>query len=146
MPKKDADGQRWQYIFLEKLRTSGNVSFAARSAGKARSVVYVLRRNDTEFAQAWEDALEEAADLLELEALRRAVDGTVEDKFFQGNVIGSIRRYSDSLLMFLLKARRPAQFDPHVRNRIVADGDDEDRIRAEIERKIARLSAGARGE
>ena len=101
----------WQQRFLMRLAETGNVSAAARHAGRPRSYVYDCRRRDAAFGAAWADALEEAADRLELEALRRAVDGVDEDKFFQGAVVGQITRYSDNLLMFLLRARRPALFN-----------------------------------
>ena len=148
MPECKMSERHWQAKFLAALRTSGNVSHAARHAARSRSAVYGARRGDTAFAADWEDALEEAADRLELEALRRAVEGTVEDRFYQGTVIGSITRYSDNLLMFLLKVRRPWQFDPQFWGRMPAIGDDEDRTRAEIERKMARLadSIAARAE
>ena len=97
----------WQDMFLTALRQTGNVSAAARAAGVARSRCYEVRRRDPDFATGWQDALEEAADWLEFEALRRAVEGTEEDRFFGGHIVGQVTRYSDALLMFLLKARRP---------------------------------------
>ncbi len=104
----------WQQRFLMRLAETGNVSAAARHAGRPRSFVYDCRRRDAASGAAWADALEEAADRLELEALRRAVDGVDEDKFFQGAVVGQITRYSDNLLMFLLRARRPALFNRQI--------------------------------
>ena len=98
----------WPARFLAVLWETGNVSAAARRAGTSRSVCYRHRRRHAGFAAAWEDALEEAADRLEMEAFRRAVDGVGEERFFGGRVIGEVTRYSDSLLMFLLRARRPA--------------------------------------
>ena len=102
----------WQEAFLAHLRETGNVSAAARAAGSCRSRCYESRRRDRIFAAAWADALEEAADRLEMEAFRRAVTGVGEDRFFKGSVVGEVTRYSDSLLMFLLRARRPARFGP----------------------------------
>jgi len=101
----------WQAAFLECLRATGNVSEAARAAQIRRSRVYECRSRDQAFAAAWADALEEAADRLEMEAFRRAVEGIGEDRFFRGDVVGRVTRYSDRLLMFLLKARRPERFD-----------------------------------
>ena len=104
----------WQQRFLMRLAETGNVSAAARHAGRPRSFVYDCRRRDAAFGAAWADALEEAADRLELEALRRAVDGVDEDKLFQGAVVGQITRHSDNLSMFLLRARRPALFNRQI--------------------------------
>ena len=67
--------QGWQAAFLVSLRQTGNVSAAARAAGTCRSRCYEARQRDRGFAAAWADALEEAADRLEMEAFRRAVEG-----------------------------------------------------------------------
>jgi len=73
-------GDGWQAGFLHALRASGNVSAAARAAGTCRSRCYEARRRDPGFAAAWADALEEAADRLEMEAFRHA--GTRHDGAF----------------------------------------------------------------
>ena len=44
---------------------------------------------------------------MEREAARRAYHGVEEPVFHKGEVCGSIRKYSDTLMIFLLKARRP---------------------------------------
>ncbi|MEC7236857.1 MAG: hypothetical protein VXW17_02435, partial [Pseudomonadota bacterium] len=100
----DGSPPGWREVFLAQLRETGNVSAAARAAGTCRSRCYEGRRRDPAFAAAWADALEEAADRLEMEAFRRAVCGVGEDRFFQGHIVGEVTRYSDSLLMFLLRA------------------------------------------
>jgi hypothetical protein len=47
---------------------------------------------------------------LEDEAVRRGREGHLRPVFHQGKEIGAIREYSDTLLIFMLKARRPAKF------------------------------------
>jgi hypothetical protein len=69
-----------------------------------RSTLYLRRRPDESFADAMADALETGTDLLENEALRRAKEGVA--RFYEGEVCGYVRKYSDTLLIFLLKARR----------------------------------------
>ena len=49
-------------------------------------------------------------DVLEWEARRRAVEGYEVPVFHQGVEVGSVRRFSDLLLIFLLKHRRPEIF------------------------------------
>ena len=63
---------------------------------------------------AWEEALEQAVDLLEGEARRRAT-GINRDVWYAGEVVGTERAYSDTLLIFLLKAHRPAKFRDNVK-------------------------------
>lgn len=96
--------------FLESLALHGNVTQAAHHAGLGRWKVYELRKQDAEFAREWEEALRESEDRLEAEAVRRAVDGVEEPYFYQGEQRGASRKYSDQLLMFLLKSRRPDRF------------------------------------
>jgi hypothetical protein len=64
-----------QQRFLTHLAETGIVTIAAGIAGTSRTRVYELRKKDEEFAAAWEDAEERAADALEAEAFRRAVVG-----------------------------------------------------------------------
>ena len=100
----------WKPEFIELLRRTANVTLAARYAGRSRNQVYHVRRHSEDFAAQWREALEEGSDLLEAEARRRAVTGIDKPVFFKGEVVGSITKYSDSLLMFLLKAHRPQKF------------------------------------
>ena len=136
----DAAPPGWQEAFLDHLRATGNVSAAARAAGTCRSRCYEWRRRDGVFAAAWADALDEAADRLEMEAFRRAVQGVGEDRFFQGSVVGEVTRYSDSLLMFLLRARRPARFGAGVNMDTSDTGmENDDRYLAELRRRMETL-------
>lgn len=100
----------WPGVFLAALESSGNVSAAAREAGVSRQRAYEWRRSDPDFASHWDAAIEVATDALEAEARRRAVEGTEEPVFYQGTECGRIRRYSDTLMIVLLKAHRPAKF------------------------------------
>ena len=47
---------------------------------------------------------------LESEAYRRAVEGNLKPVYQGGQKVGEIREFSDSLLMFLLKARKPSTY------------------------------------
>ena len=99
--------RHWHAAFLTALESSGNVTVAARLAGVSRTAAYKARRGEAEFAASWDEALEVALDGMEAEARRRAVEGWEEPVFYQGKVCGHIRKYSDALIMFLLKAYRP---------------------------------------
>ena len=100
--------------FLEALRERGVVSVAAAEAGISRAQAYRAREKSPAFRAAWRAALEEALDLLESEARRRALEGWDKPVFYQGKQIGVVREYSDQLLMFLLQAYRPAKFRERV--------------------------------
>ena len=96
--------------FIEVVRTTCNVSEATRSIGMARRSLYDARDRDNEFAQLWDEAVEEATDALEREAWRRAVEGWDEPVFYQGKAVGAVRKYSDRMLELLLKGHKPQKY------------------------------------
>ena len=104
----------WKPLFLDTLRGTGNVQLAALNADVARQVAYRARDSSATFRADWDEALEEARDLLEAEARRRAAIGVDEPVFYKGEIVGHIRKYSDNLLMFLLKAHWPEKFRENV--------------------------------
>ena len=55
----------------------------------------------------WAAAVELGCDALEDEAVRRGCEGHLKPVFHRGKEVGAIREYSDVLLIFMLKARRP---------------------------------------
>jgi hypothetical protein len=71
---------------------------AAKAAGYSRQRLYEWRQADPELAAAWDDALETGTDELEDEALRRALHGVAEPRFYEGEVCGYVQKYSDTLL------------------------------------------------
>jgi hypothetical protein len=104
----------WKAKFLASLRRMGNVSRALKAAGVGRQTAYDHRDRDPNFARQWAEALEQAADWLEREAWRRAVKGTDRPVFQQGGRVGTVRDYSDTLLIHLLKAHKPEKYRDRV--------------------------------
>jgi hypothetical protein len=96
--------------FLAAYCEVGNVSEAAKIAGVNRLAHYDWLQRDERYAELFEQAHEIACDHLESEARRRAIEGVEEPVFYHGEVCGTIRRYSDTLLIFLLKGARPEKF------------------------------------
>jgi hypothetical protein len=103
-------------VFLESLAKTGQVLVSAHAAGYAdTSHLQRIRKTDEKFAERWEEALQAAADILEDEAQRRAVDGVFEDVYFKGAVVGQQIKYSDQLLMFLLRGARPQKYRENIK-------------------------------
>jgi hypothetical protein len=100
----------WEKAFLSKLSKEGNVSAACHAAKISRSTAYERKESDPAFAARWQEALDEAADLLEAEAWRRAFKGVLEPVYQQKEKVGEIRKYSDSLMALLLKAHKPDKY------------------------------------
>ncbi len=104
---------KWREPFLKVLASTGNVLLSCKAASVKRRTAYNHRAGFANFRQSWDDAIEEYADSLEAEATRRARAGTDKPVFYQGKQIATIKEYSDTLLVFLLKAARPAKFRDH---------------------------------
>lgn len=112
--KTHAIQHRKKRAFLAAYARLGNVTQAATAAGIDRSTHYAwLREEGPEgdaYRAAFAQAEEEAADWLEAEARRRAVEGVEEPVYQGGKKVGTVRRYSDTLLIFLLKGARPDKY------------------------------------
>jgi hypothetical protein len=81
---------QWRATFLKTLAKTPSVTMAAKAAGIPRRTAYDHREKDPEFAQAWDDALNQSLDVLEHEVYQRALKDDAQ------------------LAMFLLKAHRPS--------------------------------------
>lgn len=90
--------------------TGGNIARACRAASVARSTVYDHKKKDEEFSRKWNEAVEQGVDELEQEARRRAFKGTLKPVFYKGAKVGTVREYSDTLMIFLLKGNRPEKY------------------------------------
>lgn len=129
-----------QHIFLKALSEQGNVTAAAQAAELPRRSVYRMRAQNPEFAQAWDNALDEATDHLAHEAMRRALTGVEEVRYFKGEPIGTVRKYSDQLLMFLLRAYRPTVFAQKKKEPTPHDNAVLDNARQELIKKMAKIN------
>lgn len=104
--------------FLELLAQGHTIVHACAESKLPRQTAYNRRDKDEYFAIEWERALEAGIQVLEQEARRRAVDGVDEPIVYQGVVTDTVRKFSDTLLIFLLKAKRPAVYRDNVRTEI----------------------------
>lgn len=76
-----------------------------------RTTPHRAKKVDPVFARAWAEAEVTVTEQLELSALGRAIEGWLEPVFFQGVQVGEIRRFSNSLTIFLLKCRKPSVYN-----------------------------------
>lgn len=82
----------WVHPFLVALRKQGVVARACETAKVGYGTVYALRREDADFAAAWDEALEESYDALEAELLERATNGVPEPLTYQGTITYEVER------------------------------------------------------
>lgn len=115
----------WEARFLEVIRSSGNVRLAAAAAGINRTTPYAAARRDPGFAAAWAAAEQDAIDVLEAEARRRALAG------------------SDGLLQFLLRGLRPERYRDRMDVRFEIEREAErvaERLGIPVERLLERIA------
>lgn len=97
-------------IFLESYAKDGNHAKASRDCGISLRQTYHWLELDPNFAKAYYDAREHYLAKLEAEADRRAVEGVDRPVFYRGEICGHVTEFSDSLLMFRLKALAPQKY------------------------------------
>lgn len=109
-PPTPEERARYKREFLELLRTTCNVSTSSQLIGFSRRTLYNWRNDDPEFAEDWDEAVDDAIDALELEARRRAMAGVEKPIMYKGEEVARVREYSDRLMEFLLTAHRPEKY------------------------------------
>jgi len=71
---------------------------------------YRWLRSDEQYQALFTDAEQQASDVLEEEAKRRAIEGYYEPVFYQGEQCGKVLRFSDGLMQLLLKGSKPGKY------------------------------------
>lgn len=136
--------------FLEAYARGGRIKDAADEAGVDRTTILRWRREDPDFAKLVADAEELGTQLLEDEAYRRAFAGVEEAVHYKGEVVDHVTKYSDLLLIFLLKARLPKKYrdnvsvetEAKVKHEVEAKGLS-DELANEIRAKVLGVAAAA---
>lgn len=122
--------------FCAVLAETCNVGKACKAVGMGRTTAYDWRDSDPEFAEAWDIAMKRGVIALEDEAHRRAFEGVEEPVFYRGDECGTVRKYSDTLSIFLLKAHNPDKYRENSKvelsGRLALTDMSEDDIRAEL--------------
>jgi hypothetical protein len=132
--------------FLAAMANTASVLSAAEMAGVDRTNHYLWLKKDPDYAEAFEIARMRGADVLEGEAVRRALEGVAKPIFHGGKraidvvqnpdgtvkrdgsgkpigIPAAVREFSDTLLIFLLKCRNPAVFGDRLKQEHSAPGD-----------------------
>jgi hypothetical protein len=138
-PRRD-----WRIPFIEALTKSPSVTHAAVVAGIDRSTAYREYNNDPAFADLWEDAVNAAIELAEHELYRRAVEGVDKPVTVAGER-EIVKEYSDTLLIFFLKTRKPDTYRDisNVNANIKITKLNDAELKQYIEQRIARIGLGA---
>ena len=87
----------WMPAFLLALRNSANVRASCQAAGISRKEAYKRRGTSARFREAWDEAIEDALDVLEAVAFQRA---KASSDFLLWRLLASRRRdvYGDRVV------------------------------------------------
>jgi hypothetical protein len=110
--KKSRTKKQIQKAFLEDIEKTGVISTACKSSGLARRTFYNYTNSkhvtyDEAFYNEYIISQAIGTDLLEEEAHRRAYTGVKKPVYHGGKLVGYMKEYSDTLLIFLLKGKKP---------------------------------------
>lgn len=108
--KANRSKKKQQSDFIKWFCDYASISRACRKAKVPRSTVYDWLKKDEDFKARYNESIEIAVAALEDEAIRRAHEGTNRPVYQGGKKVGSVREYSDTLMIFLLKGLAPDKY------------------------------------
>lgn len=154
--------------FCAALAETCNVGKAAAAVGISRYTAYIWRKDDPDFAERWDDAMKAGLLALEDEMHRRAIDGVEEPVTHQGQLSYqlehfvdeegkqqarlkrdqngqpiplTIRKYSDTLAIFLAKAHDPDKYRDNSKLELAGSLELRKLSDEEIDEELAQLVA-----
>lgn len=130
-----------QQAFLDAFANVASVSTAAKKSKVPRRTIYEWLAADKAFKAKYDDACTIAIAALEDEAIRRAYEGTLRPVYQGKEKVGTIREFSDTLLIFLLKGLAPEKYKDRVYNEQVGKGGGP--IQTEVQHTVVFRDYGA---
>jgi len=126
--------------------SGGNITRGCEAVGLDRVTVYRWRADNEEFARLWDEAKAIGIEALEDEATRRAFEGSEKPVFYMGDECGTIREYSDTLAIFLLKGAKPERYRDNAKVDLTSsDGSMTPASDSERAARAAAILAGVKG-
>lgn len=123
---------KWSKKFLSELAATSNVSAAARKAGVCTGTAYEARRSNAEFNRAWQRALAEGYDHLEMDLLRRLREGEIKPA---AGAKRGIRTFDNATALRLLAAHKEAA----TRQRAIRTHEESEAIVQSINEKLGKM-------
>lgn len=111
-PRHDGWTIERQKNFIETLAATASVVDACRYVGLSKQSANKLYGRSPQFRAAWDDALKASVGVLAATAFDRAVNGTQEQVWHNGRMIGFREKHHDRLLIYLLRVRDPLNYAP----------------------------------
>lgn len=124
--------KEWSKVFLAELARTSNVTASATRARVVTSTVYEARRSKPEFNRAWQRALCEGYEHLEMELLHRLRIGEVKPA---SSAKRGVRSFDNGIAFRLLLAHK----DSVSRQRAIRDNEDSEAIVQAINAKLEKI-------
>jgi hypothetical protein len=84
--------------------------FALKAARTSYNTFKAHQRNDPDFAAQVREAEEQGAELLHDACWKAAVEGEIEPVYWNGGIVGHVRKYDSRLRIEMLRAHMPDRF------------------------------------
>ena len=114
------------------VKNGGNVSAAAAKVGVSAATVHYHQKVDKVFREKLMMAKLEAANQVEESITHRGLEGVDEDIYYQGEVVGSKKVYSDTLLLERARALMPERYGKRTQMDINANVSVEHKARSKL--------------
>jgi len=139
--------------FVEAIEKTGRIFEACKCVGISQGTYYKHRINDMTFAANVEEAMNVFRDSIVKAVHSRAIEGWEEPVFYNGEIVGYTRKYSDKLLVALAQRFIP-EFAPrsHIHQTTTVSGtiglknltrEDRDELRTILERRSVTIDLTA---
>lgn len=132
----------WRPRFLKALAMSFNWTDALKAAHVCFNTVRAHERNDPDFAAQLKAAEQEGVEMLHAVCWKSAIEGNVEPVYWQGEIVGQIRKYDTRMRIELLRAHMPNLFKTPGSHAPVISGDNNNKgmiMTAERQDELIRL-------
>mgnify|MGYP003477638850 CR=1 FL=1 len=129
---RKAEEKRWREAFLATLAATSNVTASAKAACITTARAYEARRKDAAFHRAWQEALCEGYEHLEMALLQRLREGEVKPT---SSAKKSVRVFDNATALRLLIVHRESVS----RQQAIRTNEDAGQIIAQINARIEKL-------
>jgi hypothetical protein len=100
----------WEDKFIEALKNSNCVGYAANMAGIDRTTAYKHRQDNPAFVERWNDAKEMSVEEVEVTMRHRVMNGVSKGIYYQGKLIATEQVYNTALMCAWLNANCPEKY------------------------------------
>ncbi|MFC2000025.1 terminase [Chloroflexota bacterium] len=104
------DTQQLKKAFLDAYAEKGTVTAAATAVGINRWTHYDWMKKCARYEKDFARAESLYCDILEAELHRRGVEGWDEPVYQQGGLVGTVRKYDSTILIFKCKGHIPEKY------------------------------------